>query len=71
MAKEVRKIAIRRMMVPQYLGLSAAAKRLGVSATQVKRHISGEQPSMRLARQMRDKGVYVVDMIDEGMEVVG
>lgn len=52
-------ITIRRETVEVFTGLSAAARRLGVSATQVKRHVSGEQPSMRLARRMADRGVEV------------
>ena len=54
-----KRIIIRAVKVVQYTGLSAAARRLGVSATQIKRHVSGEQPSMRLARRMAEKGVEV------------
>lgn len=53
------RITIRRETVEVFTGLSAAARRLGVSATQIKRHVSGEQPSMRLARRMAEKGVEV------------
>lgn len=53
------RITIRRETVEVFKGLSAAARRLGVSATQIKRHVSGEQPSMRLARRMAEKGVEV------------
>jgi len=52
-------ITIRRKTVEVFTGVSAAARRLGVSPTQVKRHISGEQPSLRLARRMAEKGVEV------------
>lgn len=55
----VGRITIRRQTVEVFTGLSAAARRLGVSPTQVKRHISGEQPSLRLARRMAEKGVEV------------
>jgi len=50
---------IRKRVVYEYTGLSAAAKLLGVSPTQIKRHVSGEQPSRRLARRMADAGVEV------------
>jgi len=53
------RITIRKETVEVFTGLSAAARRLGVSATQIKRHVSGEQPSMRLARRMAEKGVEV------------
>ncbi len=53
------RITIRRETVEVFTGLSAAARRLGVSATQIKRHVSGDQPSMRLARRMAEKGVEV------------
>ena len=53
------RITIRRQTVEVFTGLSAAARRLGVSPTQIKRHVSGEQPSMRLARRMAEKGVEV------------
>ena len=53
------RITIRRETVEVFTGLSAAARRLGVSPTQIKRHVSGEQPSMRLARRMAEKGVEV------------
>lgn len=52
-------ITIRRQTVEVFVGLSAAARRLGCSATQVKRHVSGEQPSQRLAQRMAEKGVEV------------
>lgn len=48
---------IRLKMVPRYFGCSKAARILGVSGTQVKRHISGEMPSMSLARRMAEYGV--------------
>lgn len=53
------RITIRRQTIEVYTGLSAAARRLGVSPTQVKRHISGEEPSRRLARRMEERGVEV------------
>ena len=53
------RIVIRRKQVEIYTGLSQAARRLGVSATQVKRHVSGACPSMRLARRMAEHGVEV------------
>lgn len=44
-------------MVPRYFGCAKAARILGVSGTQVKRHISGHTPSMSLARRMAECGV--------------
>lgn len=57
--KPVKPIVIRAVKVVRYTGLSQAARRLGVSATQVKRHVSGTSPSMRLARRMAEHGVEV------------
>lgn len=53
------RITIRRQTVEVFTGLSAAARRLGVTPTQVKRHVSGEQPSLRLAKRMAERGVEV------------
>lgn len=52
-------VVIRLRMVPQYQGVSQAARYLGVSGTQVKRHITGEMHSKRLARRMLECGVVV------------
>lgn len=59
MADKKERITIRRESVMVFTGLSAAARRLGVTPTQVKRHVSGEQPSLRLARRMAENGVEV------------
>lgn len=48
---------IRLKMVPRYFGVSRAARILGVSGTQVKRHITGDMPSKTLARRMAEYGV--------------
>lgn len=53
------RIVIRRETVEVFTGISAAARRLGVSGTQVKRHVSGISPSRRLARRMAETGVEV------------
>lgn len=50
---------IRLKMVPRYHGINQAARILGVSNTQVKRHITGNMYSKRLARRMLECGVVV------------
>ncbi len=52
-------LVIRLKMVPRYHGVSQAARILGVSGTQVKRHITGDMYSKRLARRMAECGVVV------------
>lgn len=52
-------VVIKRRMVARYFGLNAAARVLDVSATQVKRHISGQTPSKSLARRMAERGVLL------------
>jgi len=53
------KIVIRRKTV--LTGLQPAADVLGVSRTQVRRHISGKQPSKRLAEKMREHNIVLED----------
>lgn len=43
----------------RYRNIGKAAKRLGRSSTQVARHISGEVPSMKLAKDMERLNVEV------------
>ena len=50
---------IRLRTVKRYQGVSEAARILGVSGTQVKRHITGDMYSKRLARRMAECGVVV------------
>jgi hypothetical protein len=50
---------IRRRLTEKWTGLRAAARVLGVSDTQVRRHVTGEQPSRRLAKRMAEHGISV------------
>lgn len=50
---------IRRRVAEKWTGLRAAARILGVSDTQVRRHVTGDQPSRRLARRMAEHGIRV------------
>lgn len=50
---------IRRRLTEKWTGLRAAARVLGVSDTQVRRHVTGEQPSRRLAQRMEESGIKV------------
>jgi|GEM_PF-4307416 len=57
--KESDVLVIRRRRVERWQNINAAARRLGVTDTQVRRHISGEEPSVRLARRMEQAGIVV------------
>lgn len=52
-------VVIRRVRVEKWEGLRAAARVLKRSPTQILRHISGDQPSKRLAADMERHGVRV------------
>jgi len=52
-------IVIRRVMVPEWTCLEQAAKVLKRTSTQIRRHVSGEQPSAKLARDMDRLGIHV------------
>ena len=53
------RLVIRRLILPQWQNIQAAADLLGVSHTQVRRHVSGQNPSRRLARRMEELGIVV------------
>lgn len=57
------RVTIRRVMVPRWQNLSAAAELLGVTETQVKRHVTGREHSAALERRMRSAGVFVESAI--------
>lgn len=62
MAKEKdqgRRPVIRQVTVVRYTGLTRAAGLLGVSATQVRRHVSGTGFSRALERKMAALGIAV------------
>lgn len=52
-------LVIRKVRVDQWSGLAEAAKRLGRTATQVKRHVDGITPSKKLQADMDRLGVVV------------
>ena len=53
------RITIKRVMVPRWDGLAPAARALRVSATQVKRHVSGREFSGELEKKMKRLGITV------------
>jgi transcriptional regulator with XRE-family HTH domain len=54
-----KKIVIKRVMVPQWRGIHQAADVLGVSVTQVWRHITGEVPSRKLEKRIKAAGIEI------------
>jgi len=61
-------LIIRHMWVQTWTGLKEAAKVLGRTETQIRRHVSGEQPSAKLARAMELHGITVIE-VDKGVAV--
>jgi hypothetical protein len=59
MQRNRKQVVIRRKTVERWEGILAAARMLKVSDTQVRRHVSGESPSIRLARRMAEAGITV------------
>ena len=59
MAKKPITITKKKVQPFYWVGISKGAARLGVSASQLRRHIDGSQPSKRLEALMRRKGVSV------------
>lgn len=57
--KETGSIVIRKVRVEKWTGLDRAAKALKRTSTQIRRHVSGEQPSAKLARDMDRLGIHV------------
>lgn len=55
------KIVIKKVHRPQWANLSEAARRLGCSQTQVRRHITGKVPSQRLDRKMKALNIEVAE----------
>lgn len=53
------KLEIRRVQVEEWRGLQEGARRLGVSATQLRRHITGSEPSRRLAKRLEQANIVV------------
>lgn len=59
-SNEIRaRVVIRRVMKPQWENIGDAAELLGVSGTQVRRHVTGREYSKTLARRMKEFGVVV------------
>jgi hypothetical protein len=61
--EEQKKIVIRRALVERWVGINAAARALGVSHAQVRRHVSGASPSRSLARRMEERGVELAGKV--------
>lgn len=52
-------VVVRLERVERWSGLSEAARLTGRTPTQIKRHVTGEHPSRKLAEDMRKLGIIV------------
>lgn len=52
-------IVIQRKTVQIWDGLAKASRALGVSPTQVRRHVSGVEPSKPLSKKMKELNIEV------------
>jgi predicted transcriptional regulator len=63
MIKQAEKIELKQITVKHWSGVSKAARRLGVTPTQVSRHVNSEPGdlgySMKLSRRMKESGITV------------
>lgn len=57
--KENGHMTIKRVLVEKWSGLEPAARALKRTTTQIRRHVSGEQPSAKLAADMDRLGIKV------------
>jgi len=53
------KVIVRLEKVDRWTGLSEAARLTGRTPTQIKRHVTGERPSRKLAEDMDRLGILV------------
>lgn len=53
------RITIKRKLVPLWDGIGGAAEALGVTPTQVRRHITGREFSGKLEKEMKRLGITV------------
>lgn len=63
MIKQAEKIELKQITVKHWSGVSQAARRLGVTPTQVSRHVNSKPGdagySMKLSKRMKDSGIEV------------
>lgn len=57
--KDLERVTIRKVVVEEWKGIDQAAKILKRTSTQIRRHVSGVQPSAKLARDMEKHGIVV------------
>ena len=60
--KKTAAVVVESANIKRYRGITSAAKLLGRSPAQLRRHISGEAPSLKLAEDMDRLGVVVEEL---------